>query len=750
MLRLGVHMILRSGREALVRLVITMAAVGVGVALLLSVLAIYHGYETTAGRACWQCTGEQEPGQPGALQPQQSSATSSTVAANAELWDYSEDFYRGRTIERANVAALGPGAPIVPGLTRVPSAGQYYASPALAKLIATVPRNELADRFPGGLVGEIGSAGLSGPDDLAIVIGYPPAALAHASGTSRITTIQTSPHNASTSDIYTFAFGLGAIALLVPMLILIGNATRLAAARREERYAAMRLVGATTRQVGVIASVDAILGAALGTMLGIAFFAALRPLAAQISITGSRFFPDYITPTWYGYLGVLVGVPVAAAITVLLSMRRVGISPLGVSRRTTPPPPRLWRIFPLLIGLLLFVVPLLIENAKKPAAGLALLSLCLIMVGLLVGGTWLTMQASRVLARVATGASSLLAARRMADNPRGAFRSVSGLVLAVFVGTFLAGAVPAALAAQQTPTDAGLNQLLRVTVGDLDGLAPAGGATLAAQLRTQPGATVFPIYVIPNHGNDFPPVFYVISCADLARLPALGRCPAGATAVQADLTSLLYTDNIASLNRQLPLITPSDPPVTQSLASLHLGALLVRTNSAAALERVRTFIAVSHPDIADPAPQTIGEVAQVRAALYLEAGNVVLLLVAVTLLVAGCSLAIAMGGGMVERKRPFTLLRVSGTATRVLRRVLLLESILPLIVATVVAAVAGLASAIPVGIDLAPAGAPGAIQLPGHTYFLTMGAGLLISLALVAATVPLLNRMTVPDNARFE
>jgi hypothetical protein len=34
--------------------------------------------------------------------------------------------------------------------------------------------------------------------------------------------------------------------------------------------------------------------------------------------------------------------------------------------------------------------------------------------------------------------------------------------------------------------------------------------------------------------------------------------------------------------------------------------------------------------------------------------------VTLTLIVAGCSLAVAVGGGLVDRKRPFTLLRVSG------------------------------------------------------------------------------------------
>jgi hypothetical protein len=61
---------------------------------------------------------------------------------------------------------------------------------------------------------------------------------------------------------------------------------------------------------------------------------------------------------------VLVGVPVAAVGTAVVSLRRVGISPLGVSRKVTPPPRRVWRLIPLAIGLPLFCVPLFL-NAQS-------------------------------------------------------------------------------------------------------------------------------------------------------------------------------------------------------------------------------------------------------------------------------------------------------------------------------------------------------------------------------------------------
>jgi hypothetical protein len=122
--------------------------------------------------------------------------------------------------------------------------------------------------------------------------------------------------------------------------------------------------------------------------------------------------------------------------------------------------------------------------------------------------------------------------------------------------------------------------------------------------------------------------------------------------------------------------------------------------------------------------------------------------VVLTLIVAGCSLAVAVGGSLVERKRPFTLLRLTGTAKSTLYRVVFLEAVLPLVAATVIAAgIAYVISVLTVG-KLAPAGTP--VPVPGHAYFLTMGAGLIASLLVILLSLPLLGRITGPENVRFE
>ena len=376
-----------------------------------------------------------------------------------------------------------------------------------------MPRDQLGDRFPGRQIGTVGYQALSGPEALVAIVGYPPAELAARPGTKTVDRIATAPDVQGTTGLYRLAFELGAVIVLFPLLILINTATRLSAARREERFAAMRLVGATPRQVNAVASVESAVSALAGAVLGIGLFAAVRPAVADISFSGARFFERYMTPTGAGYLVVLAGVPLAATISALSSLRRVRLSPLGVSRKATPPRPRAWRLLPLVAGVILFVVPLLggrrhfQSSANGSAAIPTVTGVLLILIGLVASGTWLTMQAARALARVSRGAPSLLAARRLADNPKGAFRTVGGLVLAVFVGSLLAAIVPVVNAAQTSlgGNARSLTAVLRVPYLVGPGLAPARAATPLGELRAQPGTVFMPVYANPRYDNGGPP-----------------------------------------------------------------------------------------------------------------------------------------------------------------------------------------------------------------------------------------------------
>jgi hypothetical protein len=268
---LGLRLAVNGGREAVTRLVILAVAVGLGVGLLLTAVAATNAVTSWNNRHAWFWTGTQ-------------SAAPGPATGVAPLWWHpTSDIYDGQTISRFDVAATGASSPVPPGLSHDPAPGTYYASPALAALLRSVPADQLADRYPGHLAGIIGDAALPSPNSLVIVVGRTPAQLATAVGSVKVTAIaRASSGNVGNVTISPARKGHGrqilqnynpnglryvpadtgvpasgtdlilsvvALAVLLPVLIFIGTATRLSAARREERFAAMRLVGATRTQV---------------------------------------------------------------------------------------------------------------------------------------------------------------------------------------------------------------------------------------------------------------------------------------------------------------------------------------------------------------------------------------------------------------------------------------------------------------------------------------------------------------------
>jgi len=730
MFRLGLQLTLRSGREALARLLVTAAAVAVGVALLLGVLAEFHAYQDNGNKQCWSCTqGAPVPG---------------TLPAHGELWNNSVDFYQGQTISRLDVAALGPGAPVPPGITHLPPAGDYYASPALAALLATVPAEQLGARFPGTMIGTIGQPGLSGAGELAIYIGHTPAQLDQIPGTAWVTSINSAPDHEVFSPFFRYAFGIGVLAVVFPILVLIATSTRLAADRREERFAALRLVGGTPGDIRIVATIEAMISAFLGAALGTVIFLLVRPALAGAALVGTQYFESELTPTLAGYAAMLIGVPIAAAIAALVSLRRVQISPLGVTRRATPKPPTFWRLVALVIGLGVFVYGLS-KTTRQSIGAPAYPGLLLTMIGLVIAGPWLTAQAARLFGRIASGSSALLAARRLADNPKRAFRAVTGLTLAVFLGTMVGLLVPAVNATEATPAAGALSDIL---IGQA-GLPAAAGQHLISGISAIPGAAVYPLYDLSAGAE---PKMVAVSCADMRAVGGLGQCAPGMRAVQVQDDSI-FDDNPVYGDK--PIVSATSPAYTGNLTTLPLQTVLVKVNSPATLERVRTYLAVNAPPQVggdsgnSPTPsRTFGETLQIRTARATTFEKIMYAAVALTLIVAGCSLAVSVGGGLVDRKRPFTLLRVGGTPASVLSRVVLLEAAVPLVTATVVAAAIAYATSLTAFLRLAPVGT--AIPQLGRDYYTIMGIGLVAAFGVIALTLPLLRRMTAPSTIRFE
>jgi hypothetical protein len=245
---------------------------------------------------------------------------------------------------------------------------------------------------------------------------------------------------------YVFLAGFATLLLLVPLSTLGAAAARLCVARRDARLAALRLAGATTSQVSLLTVLDAAVQSVIGAAIGILGYVALLPAVAQLRFQDRTFA---IPELWVGAPAMAAafgGVVVIAVVSAVSGLRRVAISPLGVTARVTPPALRVVRVLSVVVA---FVVLLVVNAALSQLGTVGLLFLMAIIAGgmatLNIVGPFVLGIVGRIAAGTSKSVATLLAGRRIADDPRTAWRSVGGVALATFIAgiTALAGMVPA-------------------------------------------------------------------------------------------------------------------------------------------------------------------------------------------------------------------------------------------------------------------------------------------------------------------
>lgn len=752
MIRLGLRLVASGGREAAVRLVATAIAVALGVGLLLVTLSAINAVNTQNARYAWITTGLTSSAT-------ETTETAETADVDPLWWRIKSDKFDAGTIGRIDVAATGPDSPVPPGMADLPGPGEFYVSPALGDLIADTPAAELGDRYPGQQVGTIGDEALPAPDSLIVVIGHSADEMAALPDATQVTAIETTtPSSCSgdcppigvNADSMAVILAVTAGALLFPMLIFIGTATRLAAARREQRFAAMRLVGATPRQVSVISAVESTVVAAAGVVGAFGIFWMLRAPVAAIPFTGAPFFTNDLSlnPTQIGL--VALGVPIAAAIASRVALRRVQISPLGVTRRVTPTAPKAWRLLPLLAGIgeLAVVVVVGRPDTTNAQIGAYAPGFILTMIGLVLAGPWFTMVGARRMARRTSRPAALIAGQRLSDNPKAGFRAISGLVLALFVGSVAIGAMTSYVAERSQPGggEASSSTLTQAVYDPGESMPPLDSATRTALEVIDGVEGVATIHKSPLGDmtvvGDFLVPAGLVSCAELAGTPALGRCEPGAEVATIPDHALGPWDA-----EQADAGWPAaDVAITnEQLDDLPLVSLAVATDgSTSAIESARTILEDAYPDVWSPT--TITELSDEDQRIMKSWQQLANVVVATSLVIAGCSLAVSVAAGLLDRKRPFSLLRLTGVPLGVLRQVVALESVVPLLIVAAVSTATGFLAAhlfLRVQLDYS-------LRPPTAEYYVVVIAGLVASLAVIASTLPLLDRVTGPETARNE
>lgn len=397
---------------------------------------------------------------------------------------------------RPAMGRLAVDLPVPPGLDDFPEPGEIYTSPAMARLLQDTPADELADRFPGRIAGTIGSAGLAHEDELVIVVGRAAGDLVPQYGESRLgnpderlpsepSPVRAISSFASSGDdslltTYWQAIAVIAVLLTVPAVLLVGSAARLTAARRNQRLAALRLAGATPSGVVALTAAETALAALVGAVAGLGLYALLLPLAAQFELAGG---PWAVSDLWLGVgpaLATLVVVPVIAALSATIALRLVSVSPLGVAQGVSTRRPRLVRF--LAVGVAWCVLAAAATSVRD-GGGIAVLLIGVgaVMASLGLVGPWIAWALGKVIAGLSRRPSTLLAGRRIVDDPKGAYRAVSGIVLAGFIAGLLFAISPTI--EQRDDVDGRPSHAMSVFLGGgtIDpAVVPAAQARLAA------------------------------------------------------------------------------------------------------------------------------------------------------------------------------------------------------------------------------------------------------------------------------
>ena len=242
---------------------------------------------------------------------------------------------------------------------------------------------------------------------------------------------------------------IAVVLLLVPLATVGASAARLAARRRDERLASLRLLGATTGTITALTVLEAAVTALVGAALGVVLYAVLAPLVGLLHFRGEALGAQMWVPWWWLPLAVL-GVALLAAASAVVGLRAVVVTPLGVRTRQRPGTAHWVRVV-IAVGVLVVGLGLMqVLGVLGELGGIVAIvgTLAAIFGGMLLAldalGPWFVRVRARRQARTAGTVPRLLAARMILEDPKAAWRQVSGVAMTSFVGVF--GAVGLAMA----------------------------------------------------------------------------------------------------------------------------------------------------------------------------------------------------------------------------------------------------------------------------------------------------------------
>ena len=725
----------KSGRQSFARLGLTTAAVALGIVLVCGFMAGINGIMgrtggSAIGLAAHQASRKEASQQPiNGVEPLRISNVARL--GNASKW-------HGQLIQTYSIYGTAKSPQFAK--LKTPGPGEYYLSRALADAVAQYPDDNILARFGKNTkyLGVLPSEYTASPDALMIVRGASAEEVAASDDVAKAqgqasyfanvyrTDANGLKSNIGLDPISIIIFGVGGAILLFPIVIFVSVATQLGAAQREKRYAALRLIGATKRQVTRILLLESLLASVAGVVIGLGAFWLLQMPLQQFKMDGMRFNPGDLALT-AGQYALIIGLTLGLTTFVnWRRMRRAQISPLGVSRSIEKVKKlRGWRALVPATGIAIFAwlssksgLDWLTANKESAMPILLLMAaLLLVMFGIILAGGWLTNKLSLLAARWANNGSMLIAGKRTAVHSRTVFRGVSGVVLALFAGSFYLTATSGIENLNiQAIKDNGYSQLKHGTAAVIGRSLPGDMAKrLQQESYVTSVATVYP----REDGN-------AIRCQDLARYTE-HTCPANAR-----------PDQFALLNFDAPVVK-SVSLINDKVDTNGAKEYLVAVTSDDNIEKLRSMVVVhaNQYDLTYVVSGTDSKKPHINPTIR-EFANLAYVGIGVTLFVAVASLIVSTIGGLMERRRSLYTLRLGGMRLVQLKRLVMVESVAPLVITSILSCSIGVWTGAVFtkmfSTTLKPVLTP--------TYFAIVGIGLAAAIIGIYLILPMVDRLT--------
>ena len=230
---------------------------------------------------------------------------------------------------------------------------------------------------------------------------------------------------------------LFASVLLVPSLLgLLTQAARANLGGREEHLAALRLIGATAGEVRGMMILESLRQALIGLVLGSVLYVITCPAWSLLTFQEKR-VGAWEMLTWWVIPAAWIVVLVLAACSVWLALRRVAVTPLGVTKKIPPKGQSVITLVLSVVGAVVLYRYLSSLTIAPEADALEFVVMLVVAGGILTVNALIAVGVIQLLARLSyrvPGAANYVATRRVGRGAKTTWKRVTALYFVAFIG----------------------------------------------------------------------------------------------------------------------------------------------------------------------------------------------------------------------------------------------------------------------------------------------------------------------------